>query len=141
MTKKHDLPTLFHQILFPIMMIGLCDYKISDEEMADFKATANAMGKWFDMDTEESLNVAQETYTTVKSFVQKGQIKDLFNTALTCCAIINQSVEDDEIKEDIISMMNDQANADGTLTDFEENTVAIYSSIIRLGGEAFGIKI
>jgi hypothetical protein len=141
MTKKNDLPTLFHQILFPVVMIGLCDLKISDEEMADFKATAKGMGTWFDMDAEESLKVAQETYTTVKTFAQNGQIKDLFNTALTCCAIINQRVEDDEIKEDIIRLLNDQANADGTVTDFEENTLALYSSIIRMGGEAFGIKI
>ena len=123
------------------MMVGLCDLKISDEEFAHFKSTAVFMGNWFGKDTKESLKVAEETYTIMKNFAQKGLIKDLFNTALTCCAIINKNVENVKIRESIISLCNDQANADGTVTDFEKTTVAVYSNIIRIGGDAFGIKI
>jgi len=93
------------------------------------------------MDTDESMTVVEETYLSVQNAIKKGNLRNLFDTALVCFAVINQEIENDEVKENIIQLMHDQANADGILTGDEENTLAVYSGIIRLGGEPFGIKI
>ena len=65
----------------------------------------------------------------------------LLKTGLGAAAVVEALVKSDEGRDYIIRYLEDQATADGVLTDDERQLLSMYSTIILQGGASAGIHV
>ena len=132
-----NIPSLLHCILFVTLQVGWKFDKYTSKEMADIRSTAVSLGDWFDMDDDECLEALDETLELLKKCKTVFSIEQLSNTLTELCLHINREISNEGARENIITFMNDQANADGKLTEQEKINLDYYGMLIRLGDVMF----
>ena len=127
-----------HCILFVILQVGWKFERYTDKEMADIKSTAVSLGDWFDMDEDECLDTLDETLDLLKKSESAFDIETRSSMLTQLCLHINSGITNEGAREDIIRFMNDQAKADGKVTEAEKTNLNYYSTLIRIGDVMFG---
>lgn len=136
--ESFDIPSLMHCILFVILQVGWKFERYTDKEMADIKSTAVSLGDWFDMDEDECLDTLDETLDLLKKSESAFDIETRSSMLTQLCLHINSGITNEGAREDIIRFMNDQAKADGKVTEAEKTNLNYYSTLIRIGDVMFG---
>lgn len=133
--------TTFQHALTPIICIGMSDGKFTSEELEDLESSAMRMAEWFQISNEQAKQECDELYSHIEDELSTGDTRMVYMRVPISCAIIHKNLKSAEGRNFIIRLLEDQATADGDLTDDERQLLNMYSAIILRGGEAVGIRV
>ncbi len=133
--------TLFQHALNPIICIGLSDSKFTDDEWSDLKSSTAKLAGWFTITPDQAWKECEELYHHVNSEVSNGDSRSIYLKVPISCALVHKGLTSVEGRDFLIRSLEDQATADGALTDDERQLISMYSTIIHQGGKAVGIHV
>jgi hypothetical protein len=133
--------TPFQHAMNPIICIGMSDGKFTSDEMEDLKSSAAIMAGWFQLSKEQAWLECEALVHHIEVELSQGDPRFIYMKVPISCALIHKHVKNFDDRNFIIRLLEDQATADGDLTDDERQLINMYSSIILRGGETVGIRV
>jgi len=133
--------TTFQHALNPIICIGMSDGKFTSEELEDLESSAVRMAEWFQLSSEQAKQECDALYHHIEDELSQGDPRFVYMKVPISCAMVHKNLKSADGRNFIIRLMEDQATADGDLTDDERQLLNMYSSIILRGGEIVGIRV
>jgi len=131
--KTLVITSMIHSILFVILQVGSKFDQFTKEEIADIQSTAVTLGDWFDLDQDECLEALDETLELLKKCKTIFTIDQMSAYVFLNCLGIYDHVSNKPSREDISRFMNDLANADGKVTQEEQENLDFYCNLIIHG--------
>lgn len=135
---------LFHKILFVIITTASNfkpkgEFNESDPEISkysdaavdDVMQSAVAMGKWFNYDEDDSIDLVNETYEMIGEL--KKQSFSIVDLMAEFCYEINEKIDGDQARNDIIRFMMDHVQIDGKIDTSENINLELNKSKILFG--------
>lgn len=132
--------TLFQHALNPIICVGMSDGKFTNDELNDLKSSTAQLAVWFEITPDQAWKECEELYNHLNKEMI-GDAKSIFLKVPISCALVHKNLKHAEPVDYIIRFLEDQATADGDLTEEERKLVSQYSTILRHGGKAAGIHV
>jgi|APIni6443716594_1056825.scaffolds.fasta_scaffold542249_1 hypothetical protein len=133
--------TLFQHALNPIICIGMSDGKITENELSDLKSSTSKLAVWFQITPEQAWRECEELFHHLNNEVSGGDSRSIYLRVPISCALVHKNLKSIDGRNYLIRFLEDQATADGELTDDERQLINMYSTIINLGGKASGIHV
>ncbi len=133
--------TSFQHCMNPIICIGMSDGKLTEDEIRDLKSSSARLAEWYQITQEQAWKECEELYHFIHDEVTKYDPRFVYLKVPISCAMIHKNLNSEEGRNYVIRFLEDQATADGELTDDERQLLNMYSTIIRNGGQAAGIHV
>lgn len=133
--------TLFQHALNPIICIGMSDGHFTDGELNDLKASTAQLSGWFQITPDQAWKECEELYDHLNKEAANGGSKSIYLKVPISCALVHKNLKSVEARNYIVRFLEDQATADGKLTDEERHLIIKYATIINHGGKAAGIHV
>ncbi len=133
--------TPFQHCMNPIICIGMSDGKYTEEELKDLKSASAKLATWFQLTEDQAWAECESLYLYIHHEVTKLDPRFIFLKVPISCALIHKNLKSVEGRNYVIRFLEDQATADGVLTDDERQLISMYSTIILEGGERAGIHV
>jgi len=125
----------------PIICIGLSDGKVTEDELNDLKSSSGKLAKWYNLTEEQAWKECEALYHFIHDEVTKYDPRFVYLKVPISCAMIHKHLGNEEGRNLVIRFLEDQATADGVLTDDERQLINMYSAIIQRGGQSIGIQV
>lgn len=133
--------TPFQHCMNPIICIGMSDGKYTDHELEDLKSSAIKLATWFQIPADQAWKECEELYHYIHNEISKMDPRFIYLKVPISCALIHKNLTNVEGRNYVIRFLEDQATADGALTEDERQLISMYSKIILNGGESVGIHV
>lgn len=133
--------TPFQHCMNPIICIGLSDGKVTEDELNDLKSSSGKLAKWYNLTEEQAWKECEALYHFIHDEVTKYDPRFVYLKVPISCAMIHKHLGNEEGRNLVIRFLEDQATADGVLTDDERQLINMYSAIIQRGGQSIGIQV
>ena len=140
MSKTEFKMTPFQHCMNPIICIGMSDGKYTDQELIDLKSTTAKLASWFQITPDQAWRECEQLYLHI-SELSKDDRRFIYLKVPISCALIHKNLKSIEGRNYVIRFLEDQATADGELTDDERQLIGMYSNIILNGGTSLGIHV
>ena len=133
--------TPFQHCMNPIICIGLSDGKLTDDELNDLRSSSAKLAEWYHLSEEQAWKECEELFHFIHDEVTKFDPRFVYLKVPISCAMIHKNLTNEEGRNFVIRFLEDQATADGNLTDDERQLISMYSTIILKGGDRAGIHV